>query len=200
MRQSKAFLDGEGDKYHERNKHKELNPRVLAAIFDLGIKPDHVVEVGCGNGGYLNEIYSRYECPCIGIDPSSEAISEGKKKFPSLMFIHGDARYLYTWEDPVLDLIVFGFCLYLVDRDDLFAIVSAADRALKMGGHLVIHDFDSWEPKTVPYKHKQGIYSYKMSYSDLWRANPAYDFVSRTITGPETAITILRKEGWERFK
>lgn len=201
MKQVDVFLEGEGNKYHERNRHKELNPRVLDAISALSIKPNYIMEIGCGDGRYLNELRGRFRPrSCVGLDPSSEAITEGREKYPDINFIKTDARYLYAYEDAIIDLLVFGFCLYLVDRDDLFSVVHAVDKALRPGGYLAIHDFGVWVPHIVPYKHKDGLYSYKMDYPGLWLANPAYVQISKTITGPGTEITILQKKGWERFK
>ena len=59
--------------------------------------------------------------------------------------VQGAADQLY-FESQTFDFVVFGFCLYLCDRDDLFEIAKEAHRVLKPTGWLVIHDFFAEPP------------------------------------------------------
>lgn len=196
LRQSAAFYSGEGDAWHERNKNKPLNHIVVRALTSIDTKPETIVEVGCSNGRYLNEMQKHYGCNCIGYDPSATAVYDGKQLYPSLDLRVGTARAFYGLPT---DILVFGFCLYLVDREDVHAIVADADWCLRAGGHIIIHDFDPPQPQKVPYHHKDGLFSYKMNYPWLWLANPAYELVYRTATAPGEAITIIRKGTWDRW-
>jgi len=201
MRQAEVFLKGEGDEWYERNRRAELDPTVVSAITAIDFKPDSILEVGCGNGRYLGELYRVYgqETRALGIDPSSKAIKEARKNYPGIKFRVDDASEGLNFEcgnQTHYDLIIFGFCLYLLDRTDLFYVVAASDAILNDGGYLVVHDFDTLRPHKVPYKHKEGIFSYKMDHSQLWLSNPAYTWVSRTKTGDGQSITIIRKTGW----
>lgn len=200
MKQTDVFLHGEGDKYHERNRDKQINHSVLDAIFDLPFKPSRVLEVGCGDGRYLDAIRDRYGCKCFGIDPSASAIEEGQRKYPKIGIRRGEAMDLVNCHLGEFDLLIFGFCLYLVDRDDLPFIVAGAHRCLKPGGILAIHDFVVDRPERVPYRHSGGLYSYKMDYSALWHSNPEYQWINDGITGSDTAIIFLQKTGWEKYE
>ena len=77
------------------------------------------------------------------------------------------------YRDGLFDVVVFGFCLYLCDREDLFRIASEADRVLNDQGWLIIHDFYSPVPTRRDYHHKTGIYSYKMDYKTLFEWHPS---------------------------
>lgn len=203
MRQAKAFLTGEGDKWYERNKQAELDYTVVNTLCGLDPKPNSILEVGCGNARYLGELHRYFGGKAVGIDPSKKAIFEGRKAFPSLRLKHNDAIPGLRWEWALhyeYDLILFGFCLYILDRSDLFLAVAYSDAILKNGGFLAIHDFDPPKPKVVPYKHVEGLSSYKMDYSSLWLANPGYSLVYKAKTRDGEAITIIRKTGWEKFK
>jgi hypothetical protein len=97
------------------------------------------------------------------------------------------------------DILIFGFCLYVLDREDLFATVAFADALLADGGHLAIHDFYPTFPQKVPYHHKEGLFTYKMRYTNLWLANPAYEFASSDETAEGEAVTIIRKGSWDKW-
>jgi ubiquinone/menaquinone biosynthesis C-methylase UbiE len=197
MKQSLAFMLGEGDRYHERNRGAIVKKSVVNAILGIGIKPKSILEVGCGDARYLHELYGYYSCLCVGIDPSASAIREASDKYPELELYRGTAEEMYGFHDNKFDLIIFGFCLYLADRDQLFHIVANADGCLREGGFIAIHDFDPEYPQIVAYHHKPGLNSYKMDYSSLWLANPAYQKLSKTKTEEGEAITIIQKRCWD---
>ena len=79
------------------------------------------------------------------------------------------------FEDNQFDLIIFGFCLYLCDRDDLFLITSEANRVLKNQAWVAIFDFYSPFPYSNKYSHKEGIFSYKMDHSTMFTWHPYYN-------------------------
>jgi len=198
MKQSEIFLAGEGDAWYERNQDKARLPDpVLDAMNALGPAwfPRAVLEIGCGNGWRLRVLKKRWPLIfCAGVDASRAALEDGR------------IEHLY-WDDALTtltqtktnfyDLIIFGFCLYLVDREDLFFIAAHTDRVLKDGGHIIIHDFMAEHPHRIAYKHKEGVWSYKQLYAQLWLGNPAYRRVYETWTGSGydcIGVTILRKD------
>lgn len=199
MNQADIFLKGEGDKWHDRNKDAQPNSIVLGALLGLGRTPSSVLEIGCGDGRYLGRVHRHYGAKATGIDPSAKATEKGRQDYPDITFIREDAVVGLGWQsvaEQKYDLIFFGFCLYLVDRDDLMHIVSLTDTLLNYEGYLAIHDFDVRVPQKVPYKHKEGVFTYKMDYPGLWLANPEYRMISKTYTTSEEAITVLKKEKW----
>jgi len=102
--------------------------------------PKSVLEIGCSNGYRLQKLHKTYSCSCYEIDPSDNAIKDGQKQYPTLNLYKGDATKL-PFTDKKFDMVIFGFCLYLCDREDLFKIAYEADRVLKKNGHIVIYDF-----------------------------------------------------------
>lgn len=158
--------------------------------------------MGCGNARYLGELHRHFGGRCVGIDASSAAILQGRKDHPTLNLKHNTALSGIRREWAMrcfYDLITFGFCLYVLDREELFMMVAYADAILKEGGFIAIHDFDPYQPIVVPYKHKKGICTYKMDYPALWLANPAYKRVTKVKTNEGEALTILRKTGWDKL-
>lgn len=182
--QKNQFLSGEGNEWYERNKWNISaaikNDPILKAIEHCVIRPIRVLEIGCADGWRLAEIERRYGCTTYGIDPSEKAINAGQREYPNVQLSVGTADKLPDME-PV-DLIIFGFCLYLCDPQDLFKIAMESDRLLKDQGHIVVLDF---HPPIGhyrnPYSHKEGIFSYKMDYSKLFSWHPAYCLIHQQL-------------------
>jgi SAM-dependent methyltransferase len=195
-RQENEFMNGEGNCWYERNKDKPGNYTRNGVIADHIPEPSSILEIGCADGRYLSDLQNLYGCKCTGIDPSEEALTIGRKRYPDLSFICGTANLRLIVK---YDLIIYGFCLYVCDRETLPTIVAIGDGALHDGGHLVIHDFDPDYPHKLPYKHAEGLFSYKQDYSKLWLANPAYSLVHKHVIEDGTAVWVLKKNiaaGW----
>lgn len=203
-KQEYGFLTGEGDAWLQRNTGKiGGHSAVLEALCALGKELEGIVlEVGCSNGWQLAQIADRFvACSCYGIEPSDQAVLEAGRHFPHIEVEPGVASTLHDYHTNCVGLLIYGFCLYLTDRDKLHTIVSEGHRVLAEQGHLVIHDFDPEYPHRVEYHHQPGFYSYKMDYAALFLANPAYRLVLKTKPDAETAVWILQKDtaaGWAK--
>jgi SAM-dependent methyltransferase len=197
--QAEAFLRGEGDAWFHRNKDKQKIDEISPLVQRHRLDPKEIVVFGCSDGWQVNNLHMLFpEAHCLGIDPSYDAIEEARRKYsrPRVEFMLGTADFPRVHG---ADLIVYGFCLYLVDRRLLPRIVMEADAMLREGGQLVIHDFDPEYPHKVPYKHKEGLFSYKMNHARLWLVNPAYECLEKTRVTPEESVWVLRKDtslGW----
>jgi len=183
--QKDVFLSSEGDAWYRRNKSyfaslNESNDSVVDFMLQQKISVKSVLEVGCADGRRLNIINKLNGADCNGIDVSSEAIDDGTIKYPKIKLNVGSADNL-AFADGSFDLIIFGFCLYLCDRDDLFKIAAEADRVLKNKGVIIIKDFHPPFPYKNNYSHCDNIYSYKMDYSRLFTWNPAYTLFATQI-------------------
>lgn len=182
--QRDVFLESEGDAYELRNVGAEPDRDFLGALAIMLQPGQSVLEIGCGSGGnlrYLERLVPGVSCS--GLDPSSAAIQEARRRSPSFQLAVGTADAIpFT---GAFDAVLFGFCLYLCDRALLFRIAMEADRALKGaelggGGLLAILDFDPVIPHRRRYSHDSRLATYKMDYSRLFLANPSYRLLSKT--------------------
>lgn len=181
--QKDIFLQDEGNQWYIRNKNAVVNKSsdpVIDLLIQRQIKPERVLEIGCSNGWRLNIIKELFHSDCYGVDPSMQAINDGLEKNPDIKLAQGTADEL-PFNNKLFDLIIFGFCLYLCDRKDLFKIVYEADKLLNEKGNLIIYDFEPPFPYKNQYQYKEGIFSYKMNYSNLFLSNPSYFLVVKNI-------------------
>lgn len=188
--QTEVFLKTEGDQWFKRNIdvlsgaresfEVELIKRILTP-FNQEVK--NILEIGCSNGRKLEQLCEYFKSHGKGVDPSSKAVEEGNSHFKAqgqtnIELITGAAQALPFAADS-FDLVFFGFCLYLVDRSELFQAISAADRVLKPGGFLAILDFDPIQRHKRPYHHKEGLFTYKNQYSRFFTESGHYYLVAK---------------------
>jgi ubiquinone/menaquinone biosynthesis C-methylase UbiE len=160
---------------------------VIQALKEQPASYHDILEIGCSNGWRLEALRREYHASCHGIDPSLEAVKEGQKSFPELSLRQGTADEL-DFGDDAFDLVIFGFCLYLCDRSDLFQIAREADRVLRDRGRLVIFDFFPPFSYRNPYAHQPDLWTYKMNYAAMFLWHPAYALLShKTFSHGSTA-------------
>ncbi len=206
--QRSAFLEGEGDAWFHRNLStvstsladgKDPVMRIIESIRDPA--PQAVLEVGCGSGHRAAAIAALTGAEVSGLDPSGQAVEHARSLGVVAQVGTADALPFATAQ---FDVVLFGFCLYLCDREDLFRIAAEADRVLKSSGWVIIHDFFSPRLVRRPYHHRPGLWSFKMDYRTLFDWHPLYTCLSHqvlhhvdhTLTDDIqdwTAVSLLRK-------
>jgi len=202
-KQKDIFLSTEGDEWFKRNASVEKHDKIIELLNHIELYPKKVLEIGCSSGDRLQLLRQKFNAECYGIDPSTKAIEHGKSKFNNISLTVGSADSL-PFENDSFDTIIFGFSLYLCDREDLFKIAYEADRCLKNKGTLIIKDFLPPFSYRNKYSHKDDVYSYKMDYSKMFGWNPSYTEVAnivyshsgfhlRDIRDEKISIVILRK-------
>ncbi len=215
MKQKEIFLKSEGDAWFTRNQKKVAarklpeDDAVLQEILEFLPTSEcklKVLEIGCGNGTRLAWLKSNLNADCYGIEPSAQAVAEACAKGINVQQGTADAL---PFDNQSFDIVIYGFCLYLCDREDLFHIASEADRVLRLPGWLVILDFFSPTPRAGTYHHRPGVQSYKMDYRTLFTWHPNYECMTHKIrhhgatsftddADEWVAVSVLRKYPWEQ--
>jgi ubiquinone/menaquinone biosynthesis C-methylase UbiE len=190
MKQAQTFLDGEADAWIERNREKMgRHDPVSEIIADIGLQPTRILEIGCADGWRVERLKERFPtCSVRGIDPARIG---GR----STSVIRGTADDLGAFPPAEFDLVIYGFCLYLCDRRDLFKIAAEGDRVLQDRGQIIVHDFAvPEEPFARIYEHRLGILSYHMDYTKLWLAHPWYRQVAGRTFDRDESVIVLQKD------
>jgi SAM-dependent methyltransferase len=181
--QKSAFMNGEGDSWFARNAaavSSASSDVVDEAVSYLGLNPKAILEIGAANGARIERLAQKSGASCAGIDPSAEAIADGLKRYPEIDLRVGTADAL-PFAAASFDLVIIGFCMYLVDPALHFRSIAEADRVLKDGGHLVVFDFYANHPYYNDYAHLKGLRAHKMEFSKLFLAHPAYSLLHRQL-------------------
>lgn len=180
--QKNIFLRSEANNFFLRNKIRLSNVNYktdeITAEVEKIINPKikiKILEIGCCDAGMINYLNINYKnVKCYGVDPSDLALKSQKNN--SLVLKRGTADNLSFGKNE-FDILIFNFCLYLCDTEDLIKIVAEADRVLKKNSYLLIYDFYYKGLKYIKYKHKKNIYSRKMDFSKLFIWHPNYKLI-----------------------
>ena len=189
MKQKEIFLQSEGDAWFIRNQQGVATRKlpdddlILREILDIhgqsgGGGRLKVLEIGCGDGTRLAWLKNNLNADCYGIEPSIKSVAAACAK--GINVTQGTADIL-PFADQSFDIEIFGFCLYLCDREDLFSIASSANRVLHAPGWLIILDFFSPVPYAKVYRHRPGVQSYKMDYRTLFNWHPDFECMTHKI-------------------
>lgn len=177
MGQFEIFKKYESDQWFERNKEllKPMEDIViqLLDLYDLLDKNSKVLEVGASNGYRLAKLHEKYGCICSAVEPLKKAVKDGIDKFPFIKFYQITAEEM-DFNDE-FDLVIVNSVMHWIDRKNLFKAVTNIDKALKMGGYLVIGDFQLPFFVKNPYHHiKDEVYTYKQPYKNIFLTSGSY--------------------------
>lgn len=103
-------------------------------------KDARILDVGCGYGRTLNELYQMGYENLVGVDSSEKMIERGKQKFPYLHFIKNDNDLPFE-NDSFDAVILFGVLTAIVDNEAQSAILKEIVRVLKPNGIIYVNDF-----------------------------------------------------------
>lgn len=212
MLQDDIFHQSEGDSWFARNRDALGScdasadlPLRLIELYDL--RPQSVMEIGAANGFRLAVIQKWSGARCVALEPSADAICNGKANFPALTFIRGSASAVPVKES--FDLVIVNFVFHWIDRISLLRSVAEVDRLVKDGGFLIIGDFQPANFTRVRYHHLKDreVYTYKQDYPALFQSTGLYHSVAmltadhstkaldpRAIERDRIGATLLRKE------
>ena len=182
-KQFKIFLETEGNSYFKRNTEINFKKEILynkIKKLHTKIQFKKILEIGCGDGGRLRLLNEKLKLKCYGIEPSTSAIKFCKKQNKNVTIKKGTAQKI-NFNNNMFDVVVFGFCLYLVDIEDLAKVFIETDRVLKKGGHIFIYDFYSKNSKILPYKHNRNVKTHKNDFEKIFLWHPNYKSIYKKI-------------------
>jgi ubiquinone/menaquinone biosynthesis C-methylase UbiE len=180
----KFFLESEADNYYKRNKGKAPPNDALFNEIIRNVKrykerkKIKILEIGCSDGERLSLIKQKYKCNCYGLEPSVLAIKNRIDK--SIKIKMGTADKI-DYPKNYFDIIVYGFCLYLVDIKDLVNVFIEADRITKKNGLIIVKDFYSKTSILNQYKHFKKFKVHKYDFSKIFTWNPNYKLIHKIV-------------------
>lgn len=100
-----------------------------------------ILDVGCGYGRTLNELYQIGYRNLIGIDFSEGMIQRGKILFPELDLRVKQKDRIELADDSVDAVILFAVLTCINNNEDQSGLIKEINRVLKPGGILYVNDF-----------------------------------------------------------
>jgi ubiquinone/menaquinone biosynthesis C-methylase UbiE len=125
----------------EYARHRRVHPGVLRDLVAAVHGDARVLEVGCGTGNYVRTLSSRIGCPCWGVDPSAEMLSQARARAPDVRFQVGRAERL-DYVPGSFDLVFSVDVIHHVG--DRPRYIDEAYRVLAPGGQLCTVTDSEW--------------------------------------------------------
>jgi ubiquinone/menaquinone biosynthesis C-methylase UbiE len=211
MNNIKIVKQKEADKYFKRNldffKSEKSDCRIVDLIKANKINPKSILEIGCANGIKLNEYQQNCDSKInYGIDLSSKAISSGRKKYKKLKLIRLSSLEIEKIKIK-FDLIICGFFLYQLDREEIFKQFDLIYKKLNNNGYLIIQDCDPLFKHTNSSIHNIHLKTFKMSYDNFLEESGLFKLIykirnntelmkahdTRKFKSEDTALTLFKK-------
>ena len=153
-----AFFDGHAaaDSYDVFTP--ETNVRLISTCMRLaGLKPGaRVADLGCGSGVFT-DLLSKQGYQAIGLDISPKLIELGRRKYPGIEFLEGDAENL-PFADASFDGVLLGGLVH--HFPDPSRCAAEVYRVLRPGGRFVAFDPNRMNPFMWLYRdHASPFYS-----------------------------------------
>jgi SAM-dependent methyltransferase len=202
--QDEVFATNEGNKWFERNKDalNQFNPEAdlplkIMGLYDL--KPHNVLEVGAANGYRLAQISEQYGARVVAVEPSREAIRDGRLRFPRVEFVQGVANAIPLQES--FDLVIVNGVFCWIERATFLRSVAEIDRLLRDNGFLIIGDFYPVNQIKTRYHHltDQEMFTYKQNYAATFLTSGLYHTVCELTVGHSSKALLAETAEQERW-
>lgn len=121
---------------------KEFSTPFQIEEFSKCVNKDQIIlDVGCGYGRTLNELYGLGYRNLIGIDFSEMMIKRGKEQFPYIDFRVKKGEKIDMPDNSVDAVILFGVLTCIINDNEQNVLISEIHRVLKENGIIYINDF-----------------------------------------------------------
>ncbi|MBQ3408181.1 MAG: class I SAM-dependent methyltransferase [Clostridia bacterium] len=133
---------GQIDYWDSVAEEKNFTTPFQSEIFENYVSKDAIiVDIGCGYGRTLNELYELGYKNLIGMDYSGEMIKRGEHLYPYINFIKSDATQINMDDNSVDSVILLGVLTCTVSSNDQRNLILEINRILRPNGIVYINDF-----------------------------------------------------------
>lgn len=130
------------DYWNNVSGKKEFTTPFQAEAFSEYVTKDNcILDVGCGYGRTLDELYHKGYRNLIGIDFSEGMIKRGKQQFPYLDLRVKEDAGIALPDASVDAVILFAVLTCIRTNEEQEQLISEIQRVLKPGGILYVNDF-----------------------------------------------------------
>jgi SAM-dependent methyltransferase len=135
-------LDYQHDYWNDVGPAKTFKHPVNIERLGQYVSPDsRIVDVGCGYGRVLGQLYAEGYRNLIGVDPAPQMIAAARDRYPAIDFQELTAPPALPLADASVEAVLLFTVLTCVPTDEgQRAIIQEISRILKTGGLLYISD------------------------------------------------------------
>lgn len=131
-------------------------------------KSSKILDVGCGYGRTMNELYNSGYRNLVGADIAIEMINRGKREYPYLEFVQCTDELAF--DDNIFDaVILFGVLCSVVTDDAHIKLINEIKRVLKPNGIIYVNDF--LINTSVPYKLRYKMFEKEFGKYGIYKTN-----------------------------
>jgi len=127
-------------------------------------KISNMLDVGCGNGDFLNNFLKNKKIKKFGIEPSQQTINFCVKRYKNINFKKAFSHNL-PFPDNKFDLVNIWSVLHWIDRD--YYLQSLGELIRVTNKFLMVMDFFPKVEHKVKYKHKSGFFTFKSDFDKI---------------------------------
>lgn len=143
------------------SEKKEFTTPFHSEVFSKFVKKDsHILDIGCGYGRTLDELYHNGYRDLIGIDFSNSMIARGNRQFPYLDLRVKENDTIDLPDNSVDAIILFAVLTCIRTNKEQEQLLTEIKRILKPQGILYVNDFllNTDERNILRYKKFENIY------------------------------------------
>jgi ubiquinone/menaquinone biosynthesis C-methylase UbiE len=124
----------------------------MGGVFPEGDVPDnilHILDVGCGAGGWALEVAYRYpDCEVVGLDVSKPLLAYARAQAvvqhrTNALFVHGNVLNELDFADGEFDLVNIRFATAVLFREAWIPVLQKLFRVIRPGGIIRVTEFDT---------------------------------------------------------
>jgi len=123
-----------------------------------------ILDVGCGNGDFLNNFLKDKKIKKFGIEPSQNTVNLCKKRHKNINFKKAFSHNL-PFQDNKFDLVIVWSVLHWIDRNHYLQSLGELIRVTNK--YLMVMDFFPKIEHKTKYKHKTGFFTFKTNFDKI---------------------------------
>ena len=170
------------DLYYAEKDYSAEADFVLNLASRFGVKPQNLLDMGCGTGRHLEEFVKR-GLKCDGFDLSTEMLSQASKRLAGTDVDLSEGNITDFENRKQYDLVVAMFAVmgYLTDNESLLAGLRTAYKHLRPEGVFI---FDGWfGPAVLAQQPEERCHEYQDGQDTVVRkVTPFLDAIRQTVT------------------
>lgn len=113
-----------------------LVDRIVGEVRRAGVDPKIVLDIGCGNAGYLDEVSQRLSCTSVGLDRSREMLAEAAVGYASTLLVNASFNAGLPFRSCSFGLVMSVDSIHFCNSLD--SLLLEVERVLSPGGLFVV--------------------------------------------------------------